>query len=95
MPPDNAARRAVRKRIEPRGFQQRRDAAVAFAAILAEKPAEEFDVLAHAEVGIEVSAKALRHIGDARADRGAVARVADVAAEHENRRRPEFASPRR
>ena len=49
---------------------------------LSEQAAEELDVLADAEIGIEVLAEPLRHVGDARADRGAVRRIGHVAAEH-------------
>ena len=41
----------------------------AFGAGLAEQAAEKLDVLADAEIGIEVLAQTLRHVGDARADR--------------------------
>ena len=45
------------------------------------RPAEKFDVLANAEIGIKVLAETLRHIGDARADRGAMRRIGHVAVE--------------
>ena len=49
-----------------------------------EQAAEKFDVLADAEIGIEVLAQPLRHEGDARTDRGAVRGIRHVAAEHED-----------
>ena len=49
---------------------------------LPEQAAEKFDVLAHAEIGIEVLAEALRHIGDARARRRAVRGVGHIAVEN-------------
>ena len=43
---------------------------------------EEFNVLADAEVGIEIFPEPLRHVGDAGTDRGAVRRIGDIAAKH-------------
>ena len=43
---------------------------------------EEFDVLAHRQVGIEILAETLRHVGDTRADRSAVTRIGHVAVQH-------------
>ena len=54
----------------------------ALGAALAEQAGEEFDVLADAEVGIEILAQTLRHVGDARTDSAAMARIGHVAAEH-------------
>jgi hypothetical protein len=76
------ARRPVREGREPRALQQPRDPALALGAVVAEQPAEEVDVLEHRERRIEVPAEALRHVGDARADRPAVARIGHVGAEH-------------
>ena len=69
MPPESLLGRAVGERREARARRAARDAPLALAAALAEQAAEELDVLAHAEVGIEVLAEPLRHVGDARADR--------------------------
>ena len=79
------ARQAVGERRQARAVQQVGDAHLALGAVLAEEAREELDVLAHAEVGIEVLAEPLRHVGDARADLRAVARVRHVAAEHLDR----------
>ena len=43
---------------------------------------EEVEVLGHCECRIEVPPEALRHVGDARADSAAMARISHVAAEH-------------
>ena len=51
---------------------------------LPEQAAEKLDVLADAEIGIEVLAQSLRHVGDARAQRVAVRVVRHVAAEDVN-----------
>ena len=42
---------------------------------------KEFDIFLDAEIGIEVLAQALRHIGYARADSGAVRRIGDIPAQ--------------
>ena len=55
---------------------------VALGTGLPEQAAEKFDVLADAEVGIEVLAEALRHVGDPRTDRCPVPRIRHIAAEH-------------
>ncbi len=47
-----------------------------------EQTAEEVEVLEHRERRIEVAPQALRHVGDARADPAAMARIGHVAAEH-------------
>ena len=60
------------------------NARLSLAAGVPEQTAEKFDVFADAEVGIEVPAQALRHIGDAGADRGAMRGIRHVAAEHTN-----------
>ena len=65
-------------------LKQLGDAPLSLVTRLPEQPPEELDVLAHAEVGIEVLAEALRHIGDARAGGIAMAGVRHVAVEHVN-----------
>ena len=60
--------RPIGERRQASAVEQLGDAPVALVARLAEQAAEELDVLADAEVGIEVLAEPLRHIGDARAD---------------------------
>ena len=77
-------RRAVGERREPGAVEQLGDALLPLGGGLPEQAAEELDVLADAEIGIEVLAEALRHVGDARADRGAVRGIGHVAAEHAN-----------
>ncbi len=67
---------------EAGALQQLGDPEVALGAALAEQAAEELDILAHAEVRIEVLAQALRHEGDPRADRRAMAHIDHVAAQH-------------
>ena len=83
--------RAVGERGKTRAVEQLDDLAVALGTRLSEQAAEKFDVLAHAEIGIEVLAEALRHIGDARADRAAMRGVRHVAAEREHASRLDFA----
>ena len=56
--------------------------AVALCAILAEQPGEEVDVLADAEVCVEIGAEPLRHVGDPRANRAPVALLGHIAIEH-------------
>ena len=56
------------------------------AGALAEQAPEEVDVFAHGEVGIEVLAEPLRHVGDARAGGLPVTRIRHVAAENRDRR---------
>ena len=58
--------RPIGERREAGAVEQFGDAPLALVARLPEQAAEELDVLAHAEVGIEVLAEALRHVGDAR-----------------------------
>ena len=62
-------RRAIGERREPGAGEKLSDARLPLGTGLPEQAAEEFDVLAHAEIGIEVLAEALRHIGDARSTR--------------------------
>ena len=51
---------------------------------LPEQAAEELDILPDAQVRVEILAQALRHVGDARTDRGPMRRASHVAAEDEN-----------
>ena len=74
-------RRTVGKRRKPGAVEKLGDAALPFGTGLSEQAAKELDVFADAKIGIEVFAEALWHIGDARADRGAVRRIGDVPAE--------------
>ena len=87
--------RPIGERREPGARQQFGDPPRPFLAPLSEQPPEEFDVLAHAQVGIEILAQPLRHIGDARADRGAVRRIGHVAIEHEGGAGLDLPSPAR
>ena len=75
-------RRPVGERGQAGGIEQLGDAPVAFRPGLAEQAAEERDILAHAEIGVEVAAQTLRHVGDARAEPRAVSGTCHVAAEH-------------
>ena len=52
----------VGKRRKPGAREQFGDAAISFGARLSEQAAEEFDIFADAEIGIEVLAEALRHV---------------------------------
>src|SRR5208282_1290961 len=63
-PAGELLRRPVWEGREPRALQKLGDPALAFGTRLAEKAAEELDVLAHAQVGIEIPAETLRHVGD-------------------------------
>ena len=83
--------RAVGERREAGAGEQFGDLSIARLFRMAEQAPEELDVLAHAEVGIEVLSQALRHVGDARTDVGAVVGVAHVAAEHVDRARLDLA----
>ena len=77
-------REPIRERREPGAFQQFRDFLVALEARAAKQAAEELYVLAHAQVGVEVLAETLRHVGDARTDSGAMRGVRHVAPEDEH-----------
>ena len=74
-------RRPVSERREPGGVDQLGAASLPLVAGLPEQPTEERDVLPHAEIGVEVLAESLRHIGNARAHSGPVCRVPHVAVE--------------
>ena len=82
MPPDSFLAGRSSKGARPGAVQQFRNAPLALVAGLPEQAAEKFDVLADAEVRIEILAKPLRHVGDPRTYRCAVPRVGDVAVEH-------------
>ena len=82
MPPESFLGRPVRERRKAGASQQLRYAQIPLARGLAEQPAEKLDILADAKVRIEVLAEALRHVGDARAYRGAMGFRAHVAAKH-------------
>jgi hypothetical protein len=75
-------RRPIGERRQAGAGQEIGQMGLAFRRRLAEQAPEEFDILADAEVGIEVLAQPLRHIGDPRADRPAVAPIGHVAAQH-------------
>ena len=72
------------ERREAGAEKQFHDAPVALFAVLAEKPAEKFDVLADAKIGIEILSETLRHVRDARTSLVAVRSVRHIAAEHMN-----------
>jgi len=76
------ARRAFDEGRETRATGQFGDAPVSLFGVLAEQPAEELEVLEHRQRRVEVLAQPLRHVGDTRADRAAVAGIAHVAVEH-------------
>ena len=82
----HAARQFLRRTVgewrKPGAVEQFGDALPPFGAGLSEQAAEKLDVFADAEIGIEVLAQALRHIGDARTDRGAMRGIGHVAVEH-------------
>jgi hypothetical protein len=77
--------RALGKRFELRRTQQLVDAPPPFLLLLREQATEEVDVLVHRQCGIEVTAEALRHVGDARTDAAAMRTVRHVAAERRDR----------
>ena len=77
-------REPIRERREPGAFQQFHDFLVPLEARAAKQAAEELYVLAHAQVGVEVLAETLRHVGDARTDSGAMRGVRHVAPENEH-----------
>ena len=95
----HAARQLLRRPIckgrQPGAVQQFRDPPVALVAGLPEQAAEKLDVLADAQVRIEILAQALRHVGDPRTYRRPVLRVGDVAAEHRGAAGLDFAGRRR
>ena len=74
--------RPILERSQPGAVKQFRNPPLAFVAGLSEQAAEKFDILADAEVRIEILAEPLRHVGDPRTYRRPVPRVGDVATEH-------------
>ncbi len=84
----HAARQFLRRPVgegrEPGAVQKLGNPPMALGARLPEHAAEEFHVFADAQIGIEVFSQPLRHIGDARADRGAVRGARDVASQHKD-----------
>ncbi len=76
------ARGAMPERGQSGGMQQLVDTTLAFAAVMAEQPAEEIHVLEHRERGVKVLAQTLRHVGDARQQRPSQRWLANVCAEH-------------
>ena len=76
-------RQAIAEGRKPGAVQQFGDSRVPLRGRLPEQPAEKLDVLADSEVGVEVLAQALRHVGDARADPEPVGRIRHVAAQDE------------
>ncbi len=76
-------RRTIGKGRQPGALEKLGDSHVPLGTGLSEQPAEKLDILADAEIRIEVLAQSLRHIGDAGADRGAMRRILDVAVEDE------------
>ena len=75
---------AVGKRRESGAVQELTDLFVPLGTRLLEQAAKKLDILPDAQVRIEVLAQALRHIGDARTDRGPMRRASHVAADDEN-----------
>ena len=75
------ARGPVRERRKARGRQQPPDPRLALLRSVPEQPAEEFQILPHRKLGVEVPPEALRHVGDSGLHAAAMARVAHVAAE--------------
>ena len=78
-------RRTIGKLREPCALQKLGNPPFAFGPRLSENTREELDVLADAEVRIEILPEPLRHVGDAGTDRGAVRRIGDIAAKNEHR----------
>ncbi len=81
------AARELARRARQEGFQscaggQFVDAAAAFGPVVTEQTAEELQVLFHRKRRVEILAKALRHIGDARTYGVAMAGAGHVAAQH-------------
>ena len=78
------AGRAVLERIERGGGQELGDPGAALGRRLPEQPAEEIDVLKHAQRRIKIAAEALRHVGDARAQALEVRRCWPLAIEDDD-----------
>lgn len=75
-------RLAIRERSQPGAVQKLGNPRFPLGTGLPEQPRKELDVLADAEVGIEVLSQALRHVGDARTNRAAMTGVRHVAVKH-------------
>jgi len=71
-PARKLARRALGKRIKPGRLDKPCYAFITLALSLPKQAAEKLKVLAHRQIHIQVLAKPLRHIGNARQDRVAV-----------------------
>jgi hypothetical protein len=76
--------RAVGERRQAGAAQKFGDTPVPLGLRLSEQTAEEFDVFADAQIGIEILAEPLRHEGDMRTDRVAMARIRHITAEHDD-----------
>jgi hypothetical protein len=67
-----------------RALQELPNPPFALLAGLAEQPGKELDILLHAQVGIEILAKPLRHVGDPRTYRRAGGGIGNVGTENED-----------
>ena len=76
------ARRPVGKRSQAGRVEQFPNALGPLPLRLAEQPAEEIHVFRNRQGGIEVLPQSLRHVGDSRANGGAMAAVGHIAAQH-------------
>ena len=81
-PPRQLLCRPIGERRQSRALQQLRNPRAALGPALSEQLTEELDVLLDAQVGIEISAQPLGHVGNARTDRAAMACIRHVAAQH-------------
>src|SRR5262245_3882662 len=70
------------KRIETCCRQELVDARSPLGSALPEQAAEEVDVVEHAESGIEIATKALRHVGDTAVTRSAMRGIRHASVEH-------------
>ena len=84
MPPDSFLAGRSANGASPVLSQKLGDAPLPLGAGLPEQAGEELDVLADAEVGIEILAQTLRHVGDARTNRAAMPGIRHIAVEHED-----------
>src|SRR5690606_15888055 len=75
------ARGPVEERREAGAFGELRDTALSFFPVVPEKPAEEVDVFVDGKRRVEILSETLGHVGDARPDAPAMARIGDVAAQ--------------
>lgn len=96
MPPEKKAFSLDdRETVRARCIEEIGDAPIALGTALPKKPCEELDVLAQAEIGIEIPAEALQHVGDARAYRRPVPRIRHIRPRALGRCPPARAAPRR